>query len=209
MIKIGITQRINFIQEYGEYRDQLDLNWSELFIKIGMVQVLLPNNPKIIDKATIDSFNLQGIILSGGEFLDEKDKDYNESQKKRDEFEKKLLTYCLTKKIPILGVCRGMQFLNNFFGGKIKKVNNHVGAKHEINNFSKLPLPAIVNSFHEYVINDKYLPKNFKILSTDLEGNLEAFSDNTNNIMGIMWHPERETPFDSQDLKLIKSFFKI
>ena len=59
MIKIGITQRINFIQEYGEYRDQLDLNWSELFIKIGMVQVLLPNNPKIIDKATIDSFDLQ------------------------------------------------------------------------------------------------------------------------------------------------------
>ena len=100
MIKIGITQRINFIQEYGEYRDQLDLNWSELFIKIGMVQVLLPNNPKIIDKATIDSFDLQGIILSGGEFLDEKNKDYNESQKKRDEFEKKLLTYCLTN------VCR-------------------------------------------------------------------------------------------------------
>ena len=73
MIKIGITQRVHFIKEYGEYRDQLDQKWSDLFSEIGMAQILLPNNSKIIDGETIDSFNLNGVILSGGEFLDEKD----------------------------------------------------------------------------------------------------------------------------------------
>tara|TARA_B100001996_G_scaffold131391_1_gene99900 strand:- start:1972 stop:2601 length:630 start_codon:yes stop_codon:yes gene_type:complete len=209
MIKIGITQRVHFIKEYREYRDQLDQNWSELFSEIGMIQILLPNNPKMIDDKAIDSFNLNGVILSGGEFLDEKNEDYNDGQKRRDNFEKTLIKYCITKKIPILGVCRGMQFLNNFFGGKIKKVNNHVATPHEIKNSSRLSFPDKVNSFHEYGIDKKDLPSNFEILATDLEGNVEAFSDKKNNLMGIMWHPERETPFNVLDLELIKSFFKI
>ena len=209
MIKIGITQRVHFIKEYGEYRDQLDQKWSDLFSEIGMAQILLPNNSKIIDGETIDSFNLNGVILSGGEFLDEKDKYYNNGQKRRDEFEKKLINYCMTKKLPILGVCRGMQFLNNFFGGKIKKVNDHVAIPHQIKNSSKFSFPDTVNSFHEYGIDEKDLSNNFEILATDLEGNVEAFSDKKNNLMGIMWHPEREAPFNVFDLELIKSFFKI
>ena len=209
MIKIGITQRVHFIKEYGEYRDQLDQNWSDLFSEIGMAQILLPNNSKIIDGEAIDSFNLNGVILSGGEFLDEKDKDYNNGQKRRDEFEKKLISYCMTKKLPILGVCRGMQFLNNCFGGKIKKVNDHVAISHQIKNSSKFSFPDTVNSFHEYGIDEKDLSNNFEILATDLEGNVEAFSDKKNNLMGIMWHPEREAPFNVFDLELIKSFFKI
>lgn len=208
-MKIGITQRVHYIKEFGEYRDQLDQKWSELFSDIGFLQILLPNNSKIIDDNTIENFNLNGIILSGGEFLDEKDDNYNNGQKSRDEFEKALINYCINRNIPILGVCRGMQFLNNFFGGKITKINGHISAPHKIKNHSNFLFPNLVNSFHGYGINEKGLPDNFKILATDQEGNIEAFSDKKNNLMGIMWHPERESPFNKLDLELIKSFFKI
>src|SRR5688572_10232501 len=49
---------------------------------------------------------------------------YNESppggwRKDRDEFEKKMLESALEKKMPILGVCRGLQLINIFFGGSL------------------------------------------------------------------------------------------
>tara|TARA_Y100000996_G_C22542655_1_gene650582 strand:- start:794 stop:1423 length:630 start_codon:yes stop_codon:yes gene_type:complete len=209
MIKIGITQRVHYIKEFGEYRDQLDQKWSELFSEIGIIQILLPNNSKLFINNSIDSFKLNGVILSGGEFLNEHDKDYNDGQKRRDEFENSLVTYCIKKSIPILGICRGMQFLNNFFGGKIQKVNGHVASSHKINNFSDFSFPKLVNSFHNYGINNKDVPNNFEILATDQEGNVEAFSDKENNLMGIMWHPERNNPFEDNDIKLIKRVFNL
>ena len=207
MIKIGITQRVHYIKEYKEYRDQLDQKWSEFFSEIGILQILLPNNSKLFIDNSIDNLKLNGVILSGGEFLNEHDKDYNDGQKRRDEFENSLVTYCIKKSIPILGICRGMQFLNNFFGGKIRKVNGHVASSHKINNFSDFSFPKLVNSFHNYGINNKDVPNNFEILATDQEGNVEAFSDKENNLMGIMWHPERNNPFEDNDIKLIKRVF--
>tara|TARA_B100000579_G_scaffold145919_2_gene118373 strand:- start:782 stop:1411 length:630 start_codon:yes stop_codon:yes gene_type:complete len=207
MIKIGITQRVHYIKEYKEYRDQLDQKWSEFFSEIGILQILLPNNSKLFIDNSIDNLKLNGVILSGGEFLNEHDKDYNDGQKRRDEFENSLVTYCIKEGIPILGICRGMQFLNNFFGGKIRKVNGHVASSHKINNFSEFSFPKLVNSFHNYGINHEDVPSNFEILATDQEGNVEAFSDKKNNLMGIMWHPERNNPFEDNDIKLIKKIF--
>ena len=66
MRNIGITQRIHFIKEYNEYRDELDQNWSNLFGNIGILQIILPNNSELIKSGAIDCLNLSGVILSGG-----------------------------------------------------------------------------------------------------------------------------------------------
>ena len=50
MKKIGITQRVQEIEEYGEYRDALDQRWSDLITKLECIPVPLANNlnlPKI------------------------------------------------------------------------------------------------------------------------------------------------------------------
>jgi len=175
MRNIGITQRIHFIKEYNEYRDELDQNWSNLFGNIGILQIILPNNSELIKSGAIDCLNLSGVILSGGEF--EENNENNVGLKNRNEFENNLISYCIDNKIPILGVCRGMQILNNFFGGKLEKIDDHVGKYHDINNFSKLPISKKVNSYHEFKLNKEKLPENFEIIATDLNGEIESILD--------------------------------
>ena len=65
--KIGITQRVHTICEYQEHRDELDQNWSRLLNEIGILQIILPNNKDIITNRIIDNYDLDGVILTGGE----------------------------------------------------------------------------------------------------------------------------------------------
>ena len=207
MRNIGITQRIHFIKEYNEYRDELDQRWSSLFANIGILQIILPNNSELFKSKAIDSLNLNGVILSGGEF--QENNDNNIGLKNRNEFENNLIKHCIDNKIPIIGVCRGMQILNNFFGGKLEKIDNHVGKYHEINNLSNLPISNKVNSYHEFKLNRNELPENFEIIATDLDGEIESILDKKNNLLGIMWHPERNDPIDKNDIKLFSKFFNL
>ena len=207
MRNIGITQRIHFIKEYNEYRDELDQRWSSLFANIGILQIILPNNSELFKSKAIDSLNLNGVILSGGEF--QENNDNNIGLKNRNEFENNLINHCIVNKIPVIGVCRGMQILNNFFGGKLEKIDNHVGKYHEIMNLSNFPISKKVNSYHEFKLSRDELPENFEIIATDLDGEIESILDKKNNLLGIMWHPERNDPFDTNDLKLFNEFFNL
>ena len=69
-----------------------------------------------------------GILLTGGE--DVHPKFYNKPEylqycyqddvdEKRDIFELKVLEYTQTKKLPVFGICRGLQIANVFFGGSL------------------------------------------------------------------------------------------
>ena len=207
MRNIGITQRIHFIKEYNEYRDELDQRWSSLFANIGILQIILPNNSELFKSKAIDSLSLNGVILSGGEFKENNDN--NVGLKNRNEFENNLINHCIENKIPIIGVCRGMQILNNFFGGKLEKIDNHVGKYHEVMNLSNFPISKKVNSYHEFKLSKDKLPENFEIIATDLDGEIESILDKKNNLLGIMWHPERNDPFDKNDLELFSEFFNL
>ena len=65
-------------------------------------------------------FNATFIDGGGVGFIENKENNI------RDKFEKRLLIENFRSNIPVLGVCRGVQFIADYFGAKIKKTENHV-----------------------------------------------------------------------------------
>lgn len=193
--KIGITTRIVNAQEYEEKRDALSQDWVEFLEMENIIPILIPNNLSNIP-LFLKEINLDGIILSGGDNIG----DDNE----RDNTEKQIIEFGISKKIPIFGVCRGMQVLNKFFKGKIvsSKNNDHVKKDHEIIISDKKISDflnqdqIIVNSFHKNIIKFEDVGESlnpFAIHKND--DTVEGFTHKELPITGVMWHPERDQNF--------------
>ena len=132
---------------------------------------------------------------------------------KRDKTELEIINYCINKKLPIFGVCRGMQMLNSFFQGNIttNKTDSHVRKSHTIKIVNqKLKLSNnkyFVNSFHKNLIHEKSLGKSLEIFAiSDFDNSIEGFFHESLPIIGVMWHPEREPNKFNQIL--VSNFFK-
>ena len=113
-MKKNITIGITDCSKYDKY---------ERWIKSQSVDVIRlsqhENNLRDVEKC-------DGIILSGGE--DVHPRFYNkleyvelchEIDETRDEFEWRVLEYTEKNKMPLLGICRGLQMANVFFGGTL------------------------------------------------------------------------------------------
>ena len=204
-IRIGVSTRIIHSENYIDDRDALSHDWASLLEKISIIPILIPNSLLEIEEF-LDEIELDGIILSGGDNIGE--------FPLRDKNENKIMEYAINKKIPIFGVCRGMQIINQFFGGGIIKTTDrkHVGKSHSITVnkekiFSFLDDDKImVNSFHNNIIIETKLGKNLTTLAKDTnDESVEAFMHSKYPIIGIMWHPERMK--DKNNYNFIKIFF--
>ena len=95
--------------------------------------------------------------------------------------------------------------MNVFEGGKLKSIKNHAGVIHNINCKEK-NYPTKVNSFHNQTISK--LGKRFDIIATSIDGEIEAIKHIKYNLLGWMWHPEKEKNFDIKLVSIPKKFFK-
>ena len=189
---------------YGQLGQFLDLAWFNFFQnKVNLFSVNLKN------QNSINNINFDGLILSGGNDL------YSIKKKKenliRDKNETRLLEYAMKKSIPIVAVCRGFQFVNDFFGGSLKKIKNHANKNHEIifnKNFLYVNKKRLnTNSYHNYAI--RKLANNFeKIAETD-DNSIEIAFAKKEKILGLMFHPERKNLSQLMINKLVFNYFKI
>ena len=167
MKKILITQRYEQIGKFNELRDNIDIRYSKMIENIGMTPLLMPNSLNNIDKY-LDQIKPNGILLTSG--------GNPKFKNQRNLVEIKLIKYSIERKLPLIGICRGAQILNIFFGGKIKRVKNHVKKNHTIcgkilNNKKKI----LVNSYHNYGIYLKTLGKHFNVLAKATDNTIECF----------------------------------
>jgi putative glutamine amidotransferase len=189
--KFGISLRVELIEKYNERRDTISQEWTNFLQKLAITPILIPNTLDDV-KSYISDVGIDGIILSGG--------DNTGKFPERDQTEKQILDYAIDKRFPILGVCRGMQIINEYFGGKVlvNDNNNHVGKSHQINimdqKFSKLlgDNNIEVNSFHNNIIAKKSIGEKLRIFALSPDDNtIEGYYHSELPIIGVMWHPER------------------
>lgn len=197
MKKIVISQRFEKIGIFKEYRDNIDSKLPLLIQKLGYIPVLIPNNLDNINQF-IKQIAPKGIILSGGGDPLKKDLRYFT--------ENKLIEISIKKKIPIIGICRGAQALNIFFGGKLKKISNHVRKYHRIFGPLVENLNIKVNSFHDFGFFNETLGKNLELLAYSSDRVVKSFHHKKYKLLGIMWHPERYKKLKHFDKDLIKKF---
>lgn len=199
MKKIFITQRVQIIDGYNERRDCLDQKWNELLMECGLLPVIIPNSLETVNNI-IENIKPNGILLTGGNDLIRYGGDANE----RDQLEYMLIDYAITNDIPLLGVCRGMQIILDYFGVPLVKVKNHVTKSHTIKSSSE---EKKVNSYHNFGALE--CSDELKVIFRSDDKVIEQIEHKDYNINGIMWHPERYYPFRSEDISFIRKVFNI
>ena len=182
--------------------------------------------------------DLHGILFTGGGDIDPSN--YNQDRSRmllnvdedRDLFEITLCKKAISEKIPILGICRGIQIMAVTAGGDLyqdlaleypKKVhhphahNDNTDAKHHIEIIKGSKLNKIVgkrickvNSAHHQAINNN--GRHFKISAQTSDGIIEAIEHRHNAFaIGVQYHPERMTEtnaFQVHREKLFRAFIE-
>lgn len=219
---IGITQRVSVVPEHGERRDALDQAWLGFFSACNLDPLIIPN--RLTDPvAYAQKMGVEGIVLTGGNNFSDAVKTIqnrpvrnlpqsDDLVPERDVTEIALLKQSVENGWPVIGVCRGMQLLNLFYGGEISSVENHVGLYHNLTTRGGIGIPfevtfdTTVNSFHDFGIHSSGMSSEFNILAQTGDV-IEAFVHRKYPHMGIMWHPERNVNPSVNDIYLFRNCF--
>lgn len=218
----AISQRCTSIQRVGDV-DCLEKTYVRFARRHGLVLVPIPNIGVDAGQYICDR-RIKRVILSGGNDINPKrfggiqspDGDYSEL---RDVTEAAILQYALNRRIPLLGICRGMQFINVEFGGRLTRCSpdidssvSHVGSVHDLrvqhNELSSQLKGEIVrvNSYHKSCILKSDLAKHLTSFSQSSDGTIEGVFCRYHPVGGIMWHPERTKDSEHLDEILFRAF---
>ncbi|MCO4794051.1 MAG: gamma-glutamyl-gamma-aminobutyrate hydrolase family protein [Bacteriovoracaceae bacterium] len=224
MIKIGLTacfmypdpSRIVFGHKSLTYMENDMLRY---IMRDGVLPILIPDLP--FDQLTPILKELDGIVFQGGVDLspesygdDFLNKEKWPGDKYRDDYELKIADYAFKNDIPMLGICRGFQLLNAYFGGKlhqdleteIQTPMEHRNAEtydtihHSVELTTKGYLSNLYNNKSKIEVNTVH-HQGVKDLGADLveearcpdDNLIEAFTYKNMDrkyVLGVQWHPE-------------------
>ncbi len=168
-------------------------------------------------EARMQSGAYDGVLFTGGEDVDptlyEEPVKYDNVQvnRERDDFEMALLDLAMNRRLPILGICRGVQMINVKFGGTLYQdlagdrgpefVHKQKGSRSDTTHAVTLTDPdsrlgelvsgsCRVNSLHHQAI--KRLGRGLKVTAHSEDGLVEAVeaSGSYPFLLAVQWHPE-------------------
>ncbi len=204
---------------YPAYRFEfLKQQYYEILESNDAIALPLPNT-SYLEHCDYYLSLLDGLLLIGGEDVNpalycmEKSELTGRVFERRDNFERELVFRAVSRKIPILGVCRGHQMINVVFGGSLYQdlsereeetldhrqtekrdfSNSHPIQIEDDSRLSRIiPEPRIeVNSAHHQII--RRIPEGLKAVAFAPDGVIEALEGTDEGyLLTLQWHPEVE-----------------
>lgn len=202
----------------------VDMLYAEAVYRAGGIPQIIPylKNQHAIDEM-IDL--IDGLLMTGGGGLLPAVQNLDvlpgleKQNPTRHPYDLDLIKAAINKKIPILGVCRGHQTINDAFGGTIENIGDttHLQkqpAKESLHQIKIEPQTILgrainsdvahVNSFHRQSIST--LGKGLKVSAYATDGRIEAIESTVYPfILGVQFHPEFML-HDSRMLSIYQSF---
>ena len=186
-------------------------------------------NPHDARRAHAEEFD--GILFAGGqdvdpEFYGEETRYATvEVDRARDEFEMALLDRALDLRLPVLGICRGIQMINVKFGGTLyqelaeemngghRQEGSRSAVKHGVtvtdpdSQLAEVVAGSCrVNTLHHQAI--KRLGRGLKVTAHSEDGLVEAVesADDYPFLVAVQWHPEELVAEHAEQRKLLERF---
>ncbi|MDF2096817.1 gamma-glutamyl-gamma-aminobutyrate hydrolase family protein [Aquibaculum arenosum] len=159
----------------------------------------------------VDLNKVDGLLIGGGDDIDVRlyDQDLileTRLDPERDALEMEALALAEERNLPVLGICRGAQIMNVYYGGSLlpdihalfedlprmrtalprKWINLRIDSRlHGILGRERLK----VNSLHHQAVDR--LGRNLRAIARDDSGIVQAIeNDNHSFLIGVQWHPE-------------------
>lgn len=121
-------------------------------------------------------------------------------------------------RIPILGVCLGMQAIALHYGGRLLQLSSPRhghrsplivtdSADPLLSSLSGISSPPYVGRYHSWVVDEPSLPASLIITSRDEEGNLMSLRHRRLPLFGLQFHPE--SIMTDCGLDLLNAFLRI
>ncbi len=206
--RIGLTMRVSGAEGYTEWRDALAQDWLAFMARVlpEVDWIPVPNlEDGVVSYAR--KWGLDGFILTGGNDVGE--------HSRRDRTEEALLHLALEDHFPVFGICRGLQFLQKFFGGDLQpcRRESHVGVFHCVRridcgfNAGSQNGTREVNSFHGQAVALDGLASPLRAFTVTDDGWAEGIYHPELPWAAVQWHPERTHPLDAEDRRLIRRVF--
>jgi len=208
---LAISTRVTEAQNYSEKRNSISYEFISYIERLGMTPVIIPNNLKDLDKY-LAKFKFNGVVLTGGNNVSSLNYKPNciltDVYQEREKTEASLFNYALKNKIPVLGICRGFQFINVHLGGSLThNIADHVNVMHELISDNNMFNKKIVNSYHNQGIEINQLSSSLFPIATTKDKFVEAFESKSMKVLGFQWHPERHHNLFDTNL-IVKHFQK-